>query len=123
MLLKVKVLGHEIGYNTITPIHSKHAAIPKIPSSTGKVALMSFIGALNVYTKFIDKLHISFKSFYDLLHENTPKKWSDEHERLFRELKTSLTSETKFSFSNRKTSNFYYSRRFAYWIGRCPLPT
>ena len=54
MLLKVKFLGHEIGYNTIKPIHSKIAAIHKIPSPTGKVALMSFIGALNFYTKFIE---------------------------------------------------------------------
>ena len=72
MLLKVKFLGHEIGYNTIKPIHSKIAAIHKIPSPTGKVALMSFIGALNFYTKFIEKLHINLKPFYDLLHENNP---------------------------------------------------
>ena len=63
MLLKVKFLGHEISYNTITPIHSKNAAIHKIPSPTGKVALMSFIGALNFYTKFIEKLHINLKPF------------------------------------------------------------
>ena len=69
MLLKVKFLGHEIGYNTIKPIHSKIAAIYKIPSPTGNVALMSFTGALNFYTKFIEKLHINLKPFYDLLHE------------------------------------------------------
>ena len=55
MLPKVKCLGHEIGYNTIKPIRSKTAAIHKIPSPTGKVALMSFIGALNFYIKFIEK--------------------------------------------------------------------
>ena len=48
MLLKDKFLGHEIGYNTIKPIHSKIAAIQKIPSPTRKVALMSFVGALKV---------------------------------------------------------------------------
>ena len=37
LLLKVKFLGHEIGYNTIKPIHSKIAAIHKIYSPTGKV--------------------------------------------------------------------------------------
>ena len=37
ILLKVKFLGHEIGYNTIKPIHSKNSAIHKIPSPTGKV--------------------------------------------------------------------------------------
>ena len=74
MHLKVNFFGHELGYNTIKPIHSKTAAIHKIPSPTGKVALMSFIGALNFYTKFIEKLHINLKLFYDLLHEKTPWK-------------------------------------------------
>ena len=102
MLLKVKFLGHEIGYNTIKPIHSEIAAIQKIPSPTGKVALMSFIGSLNFYTKFIEKLHINLKPLYDHLHENTPWKWTDEHESLFRKLKTSLTSETELTIPNTK---------------------
>ena len=102
MLLKVKFLGHEIGYNTIKPIHSKIAAIHKILSPTGKVALMSFIGALNFYTNFIEKLHINLKPFYDLLHENTPWKWTDEHERFFQKLKMSLTSETEITIPNTK---------------------
>ena len=102
MLLKVKFLGLEIGYNTIKPIHSKIAAIHKIPSPTGKVALMSFIGALNFYTKLIEKLHINLKPFYDLLHENTPWKWTDEHESLFQKLKMSLTSETELTIPNTK---------------------
>ena len=102
MLLKVKFLGHEIGYNTIKPIHSKITAIHKIPSPTGKVALMSFIGALNFYTKFIEKLHINLKPFYDLLHENTPWKWTEDHERLFQTLKISLTSNTELTIPNTK---------------------
>ena len=102
MLLKFKFLGHETGYNTIKPIHSKIAAIHKIPSPTGKVALMNFIGALNFYTKFIEKLHINLKPFYDLLHENTPWKWTDEHESLFQKLKMSLISETELTIPNTK---------------------
>ena len=96
MLLKVKFLGHEIGYNTMKPIHSKITAIHKIPSPTGKVALMSFIGALNFYTKFIEKLRFTLKPFYDLLHENTPWKGTDEHKNL------SLTSETELTIPNTK---------------------
>ena len=83
MLLKVKCFGHEIRYNTIKPIHSKIAAIHKIPSPTGKVALKSFIGALNFYSKYIEKLHINLKPFHDLLRENTPWNWTDEYETLF----------------------------------------
>ena len=33
MLRKVKILGHEIGYNTIKPIHSKVDAMHKLPYS------------------------------------------------------------------------------------------
>ena len=55
MLLEVKILGHESGYNTIKAIHSKNAAIRKITSPTEKVALKSFIGAPNFYTNFIEK--------------------------------------------------------------------
>ena len=87
MLLKVKFLRHEISYDTINPIYLKIAAIHKIPSPNGKVALLSFIGALNFYTNFIETLHINLKPFYDLLHENTSWKWTDEHETLFQKPK------------------------------------
>ena len=55
MHLKVKFLGHKIGYKTMKPIHSKSAAIHKIPSPTGKVALMSFFGAPNVFPQIFIK--------------------------------------------------------------------
>ena len=88
MLVKVKFLGHEIVYNTVKPIHSKVDALHKFPSPPSKVALTSFISALNFYTNFIEKLHIYLKPFYDLLHGNTPWSWTTEHEALFHKLKT-----------------------------------
>ena len=63
---------------------------------------MSFIDELNFYTKFIEKLHINLKPFYDLLHENTPGKWTEEHERLIQTLKTSLTSDTALTLPKTK---------------------
>ena len=83
MILKVKILGHEIGYNTIKPKHSKVAAVHKVPAPTVRVSLIYFIGALSFYTKIIEKLHINLKPFCDLLHENLPRNWTEEHERLF----------------------------------------
>ena len=78
------------------------ATIHKIFSPTRKNALMSFIGALNFYTKIIEKLYINLKPFYDLSHENTLWKWTDEHETLFQKLKMSPTSETVLTMPNRK---------------------
>ena len=90
MLLKVKFLRHENGYNTIEHIHSKIAAFHKIPPPTGKVALIGFIVVLKFYTKFIEKLQINLKLFYDLSHQSTPCNWTEEHERRFQTLKSHL---------------------------------
>ena len=102
MLLKVSFLGHDIGYNTIKAIHSKNAAIHKIPSPTGKVALRSFIGALNFYPKLFEKLNSNHKASYNLLHENTPRNWTPDNEQLFIKLKFSLTSDTELTILNTK---------------------
>ena len=48
---------------------------------------MSFIGALNIYTNFIEKLHNNPKPFYDLLHENIPWSRTSEHEISLNKLK------------------------------------
>ena len=49
MLLKVKVLGHNIGNNTIKPIPSKIEAIKRIPSPKEKKDVMQFLGSVNFY--------------------------------------------------------------------------
>ena len=100
MLLKVKFFGHEIGYITIKPIHSKVAATHKIPSPTGEVAPITFIKALNVLHQIHKKIHINLKQFYHHLHDTTPWNWTDEHERLFQTLKTSLKQNLQFQIQN-----------------------
>ena len=63
---------------------------------------MGFVGAFNFYTEFIEKLHINLKPISDLLHENTPWNWTEEHERLFQTFISSLTFETELTFPNTK---------------------
>ena len=61
MFLKVKFLGHEIGNNTIKPLPSKIEAIKRIPSPKEKKDVMQFLGSVNFYSKFVEKLHINLK--------------------------------------------------------------
>ena len=68
ILLTVKFLGHESGNNTIKPIFSKVDVIRKSKTPTSKTELMRFIGSMNFYFKFINKLHFSLKPVYTLLH-------------------------------------------------------
>ena len=53
VLLTVKFLGHEIGNQTIKPIHSKIDGIHKLKTPTSKRELMRFVGTINFYSKFI----------------------------------------------------------------------
>ena len=102
MLLTVKYLGHEIGYKTINPIHSKIVAIHKIPTPATKIELMRFIGSMNFYSKFIEKLHVNLKPFYDILHDDTKFHWNDELETLFRKIKHSITKDVTLTLPNTK---------------------
>ena len=81
MLLKVKFLRHEIRNNTIKPIPSKIEAIKKIPSPKDKKDVMQFLGSVNLYSKFIENLHINLKLLYTLLHDDVKFQWTPELEK------------------------------------------
>ena len=102
MLLKVKFLGHEIGNNTIKPIPSKIGAIKKIPSPKDKKDVMQCLGSVNFYSKFIEKLHINLKPLYTLLHDDVKFQWTPEPEKIFQDVKNSMTADTELTILNTK---------------------
>ena len=106
ILLTVKFLGHEIGNNTIKPISSKVDAIHHIKTPTSKTELLRFIGSLNFYSKFINKLHISSKPFYTLLHDDTLFEWTPDLDKLSNQIKLSLSKEAELAIPN-TTHPFY----------------
>ena len=87
MLLKVKFLGHEIGNNTIKPIPSKIEANKRIPSPKEKKDVLQFLGSVNFYSKFIEKLHINLKPLYTLLHDDVKFQWTPELEKIVQNVK------------------------------------
>ena len=91
MLLKVKFLGHEIGNNTIKPIPSKNEAIKKIPSLFHPF-----------YSKFIEKLHLNHKPLYTLLHDDVKFQWTPELEKIFQDVKNSMTADTELTILKTK---------------------
>ena len=80
-VLKVKFLGHEIGNNTYKPIPSKIDAIERMPSPEEKKDVMQFLGSVNFYSKFIEKLHINLKPLYTFLHDDVKFQWTPELEK------------------------------------------
>ena len=102
MLLKVKFFGHEIGSNTIKPIPSKIDAIKRIPPPKEKKDVMQFLGSVNFYSKFIEKLHINLKPLYTLLHDVVKFQWTPELEKIFQDVKNTMTAENEITIPNTK---------------------
>ena len=102
MLLQAKFLEHEIGNNTSKPIPSKIEAIKRMPSPKNKKAVIKFLGSVNFYSNFIEKLHINLKPLYTLLHDDVNFQWTPELEKIFQDNKNSMTADTELTIPNTK---------------------
>ena len=63
---------------------------------------MQFLGSVNFYSKFIEKLHINLKSLYTLLHDDVKFQWTPELEKVFQDVKNSMTADTELTIPNTK---------------------
>ena len=95
-------MGHEIENNTIKPIPSKIEAIKKISSPKEKKDVMQFLGSVNIYSKFIEKLYINLKPLYTLIHDDVNFQWTPELEKIIRDVKNAMTAETELTIPNTK---------------------
>ena len=102
MLLEVKFLGVEVGNNTIKPIPSKIEAIKRIPSPKEKKDVMQFLGSVNFFSKFVEKLHINLKPLYTFLHDDAKFQWTPELEKIFQDVKNAMTTGTELTIPNTK---------------------
>ena len=106
ILLTVKVFGLEIVNNTIKPVFFKVDGIHNSKTPTSKTEFMRFIDSLNFYSKLINKLHISPKPFYTLLHLKISFEWSPEMSKLFIEIRTFLSNDVDLAIAN--TAHLFY---------------
>ena len=80
--------------NTTKPIPSKIEATKTIQSPKDKKDVMQFLESVNFYSKFIEKLHINLKPLYTLLHDDVKFQWTPEIEKIFQDVKNSITADT-----------------------------
>ena len=62
--------------------------------------MMRFIGSMNFYSKFIKELHISLKPFCSLHHDDVSFEWTPDLDKLFNEIKISLSKDAKLAISS-----------------------
>ena len=66
-LTRVKFLGHIIERNTITPLKSRIHAVQKLQPPTNKKKIQEFLGMLNFLSKYVYKMQLYLRPFYNIL--------------------------------------------------------
>ena len=75
-LTRVKILGHNIEQNTITPLKSRIDAIQKLQPPTNRNKIQKFIGMLIFY---VYKMQLYLRPFYNILRQQNNFEWTTEH--------------------------------------------
>ena len=92
-LTKVKFLGHNIEKKTITPLKSRIDAIQKLQPPTNKKKIQEFLGMLNFLSKYVYKMQLYLRPFYNILRQQNNFEWNIEHQARFEEIKKLLTEQ------------------------------
>ena len=92
-LTRVKFLGHNIEKKTITPLKSRIDAIQKLQPPTNKKKIQEFLGMLNFLSKYVYKMQLYLRPFYNILRQQNNFEWNTEHQARFEEIKKLLTEQ------------------------------
>ena len=85
-LTRVKLLGHIIERNTKTPLKSRIFAIQKLQPPTNKNKIQEFLGMLNFLSKYVYKMQLYLKPFYNILRQQNNFEWTTEHQTRFEKI-------------------------------------
>ena len=92
-LTRVKFLGHNIERKTITPLKSRIDAIQKLQPPTNKKKIQELLGMLNFLSKYVYKMQLYLRPFYNILRQQNNFEWNTEHQTRFEEIKKLLTEQ------------------------------
>ena len=88
----VKILGHIVSSEGITPDPSKIKAIVSLPKPKSVKELRSFLGMVNHWSKFANHLATLTKPLRDLLCKENEWKWGPTQDKSFLDVKHCLVS-------------------------------
>ena len=98
-LTRVKFLVHNIERNTITPLKSRIDAIQKLQPPTNKKKIQEFLGMLNFFSKYVYKMQLYLRPFYNILRQQNNFEWTTEHQTRIKAPNSSIhRSQTNYIF-------------------------
>ncbi|UYV80805.1 K02A2.6-like, partial [Cordylochernes scorpioides] len=97
---EIEFLGMIIDHKGINPSEEKLRAIKDARPPSNKRELMSFLGLLNYYERFLNNKATVAEPLHRLLDSNSPWKWNKEHQRSFAEVKNLISSKSVLAHFN-----------------------
>ena len=91
MLKKVKFLGHIIEDKKVKLLTSRIDGFQKLEPPKSMKALQRYLGTINLLAKYVYGMQPILQPFYNLLHKETDFKRTQEHQKIFEQMKKTIT--------------------------------
>ena len=106
MSKKVKFLGHIIEDKKVKPLTSRIDGFQKLEPPKSMKALQRYLGTINFLAKYVYGMQPILQPFYNLLHKETDFKWTQEHQKIFEQMKETITHKLELTMPD-TTKPFY----------------
>ena len=106
MMKKVKFLGHIIEDKKVKPLTSRIDGFQKLEPQKSMKALQRYLGTNNFLAKYVYGMRPILQLFYNLLHKETDFKWTQEHQKIFEQMKKTITHKLELTMPD-TTKPFY----------------
>ena len=87
MLKKVKLLGYIIEDKKVKPLISRIDGFQKLEPPKSMKASQRYLGTIKFLAKYVYGIQPMLQPFYNLLHKETDFKWTQEHQKIFEQIK------------------------------------
>ena len=105
MLKKVKFLGHITEDKKVKPLTSRIDGFQKLERPKTMKALQRNLETINFLAKYVYGMQPILQPFYNLLHKETDFKWTPEHQKIFEQMKKTITHKLELTMPD-TTKNF-----------------
>lgn len=92
---EVHYLGHKISKDGVAPSEEGVKAVLDAPAPENISMLRSFIGLVSFYSKFLPGLNQKMNIFFELEKKGTPWSWTNEHQKVYKEIKALIAATTR----------------------------